>query len=142
MNAGPYGVAETLSKAKNTAVNALVSQGIVDSKASKVRLFRRDELDGHWDPAKDGRLTVWEITQHLMCVLEIGGEASAADLLRRVGGLGEPARELAYRLYSICEKKRWPQEALAYNALVVAWPAIVRTAAEQAGQAVQLSLEG
>jgi putative DNA methylase len=138
VNPGPFGVAETLSKAKNTAVNGLVTAGIVTSKAGKVRLLDRDELPLGWDPASDRRLTVWEVTQHLIRALETGGEAGAAELSRRVGGLGETARELAYRLYTLCERKRWAREALAYNALVVSWPEILRLAtegqAEAAGQ--------
>lgn len=128
MNTGSFGKAETLSKAKNTAINGLVHAGIVEQKGNKVRLVERGELSDSWDPGTDARLTVWEVTQNLMVALETGGEAQAADLLRRVGGLGEIARELAYRLYSICEKKKWPSEALAYNALVVAWPEIARLA--------------
>jgi putative DNA methylase len=128
MNPGPFGVAETLSKAKNTAINALVTAGILESKAGKVRLLDRAELPQEWDPAADARLTMWELSQHLIRALEDGGEVAAADLLRRVGGLGETARELAYRLYVICERKRWAKEALAYNALVVAWPEIARLA--------------
>jgi putative DNA methylase len=129
MNPGPFGVAETLSKAKNTAINGLVAAGILESKAGKVRLLDRTELPDAWDPAADSRLTVWELAQHLIRALESGGEDDAADLLRRVGGLGETARELAYRLYVICERKKWAKEALAYNALVVAWPEISRLAA-------------
>jgi putative DNA methylase len=131
MNPGPFGVAETLSKAKNTAVNALVHAGFLESKGGKVRLLDRDELAATWDPATDSRLTVWEVTQHLMRTLESGGEQGAATLLRRVGGLGETARELAYRLYVLCERKKWAKEALAYNGLVVAWPEIARLAASQ-----------
>lgn len=128
---GLFGIAETLSKAKNTAVNALVSAGLVASRAGKVRLLGRDELPMEWDPTTDRRLTVWEVTQHLVRALEIGGEGQAARLLRRSGGgLGETARELAYRLYTICERKNWAKEALAYNALVVSWPEIVRLADE------------
>ena len=67
-----------------------------------------------------------EVAQHLIRRLETEGEDAAAELLRRVGGLGEPARELAYRLYTTCERKGWAQDALAYNALVVAWPEIAR----------------
>jgi len=129
MNPGPFGVAETLSKAKNTAVNALVQAGFLESKGGKVRLLDRDELAATWDPATDTRLTVWEVTQHLMRALEAGGEHAAATLLRRVGGLGETARDLAYRLYVLCERKKWAKEALAYNGLVVAWPEIARLAA-------------
>lgn len=128
MNQGPFGAAETLSKAKNTAVNGLVSAGFLESRGGKVRLYDRAELAATWDPATDSRLTVWEVTQHLMRVLESDGEAAAAAMLRRVGGLGETARELAYRLYVLCERKKWASEALSYNGLVVAWPEIARLA--------------
>ena len=129
MEPGPFGKAETLSKAKNTAVNGLARAGILEARGNRVRLLDRSELSGSWDPATDVRLTVWEVTQHLILALEIGGEAKAGELLRRVGGLGENARELSYRLYIICERKKWTQEALAYNSLVVAWPEIARLAA-------------
>jgi putative DNA methylase len=129
MNPGAFGVAETLSKAKNTAINGLVAAGILESKGGKVRLLDRAELPDAWNPTADARLTVWELAQHLIRALESGGEYEAADLLRRIGGLGDTARELAYRLYVICERKKWAKEALAYNALVVAWPEISRLAA-------------
>ena len=128
MNAGPFGRAETLSKAKNTSINGLVQAGFLESKGGKVRLLDRSELPAEWDPSTDTRLTIWEVTQYLIRALETGGEQRAADLLRRVGGLGETARELAYRLYVICERKKWAKEALAYNSLVVAWPEIARLA--------------
>ncbi|MGH2733708.1 MAG: hypothetical protein ACRDJG_12370 [Actinomycetota bacterium] len=128
METGPFGKAETLSKAKNAAINALVHAGILETKGNRVRLLDRSELSSSWDPAADARLTVWEVTQHLIRALETGGEASAAELLRRVGGLGEIARQLSYRLYTICERKKWAKEALAYNSLVVAWPEIARLA--------------
>ncbi len=128
VNPGPYGKAETLSKAKNTSLAGLVHAGFLESKAGKVRLLARSELADTWGPAADTRLTVWEVTQHMILALETGGEPKAAELLRRVGGLGETAKELAYRLYVICERKKWASEALAYNALVVAWPEITRLA--------------
>jgi putative DNA methylase len=127
-NPGPFGLAETLSKAKNTAVDGLVAAGIVASRAGKVRLLDRAELPLGWAPASDRRPTVWEVAQHLIRALDTGGETAAAELLRRVGGLGEAGRALAYRLYTLCERGKWPKEALAYNALVVAWPEIVRLA--------------
>jgi putative DNA methylase len=128
MDPGPFGVAETLSKAKNTATNGLVAAGILESKAGKVRLLDRNELRDTWEPMADERLTVWELSQHLIRALQSGGENEAADLLRGIGGLGETARELAYRLYVICERKKWAKDALAYNALVVSWPEISRLA--------------
>jgi putative DNA methylase len=132
MNPGPFGVAETLSKAKNTAINGLIAAGILESRAGKVRLLDRTELSDAWDPVADARLTVWEVAQQLISALEARGENEAAALLRKVGSLGETARELVYRLYVICERKKWAKEALAYNALVVAWPEISRLAAAPA----------
>ena len=126
MEDGEFGVAETLSKAKNTAVSGLVEDGIVSARGGKVRLIARNDMSKEWDPAKDRRLTVWEGTQHLIRSLDEKGEEGAADLLRRLGRMGETARDLSYRLYSICERKKWVQQALAYNSLVIAWPEIKR----------------
>lgn len=128
MDEGEFGVAETLSKAKNTAVNGLVDAGIVTARSGKVRLIPRDQMPEDWDPATDSRLTVWEATQHLIRALDQDGESGAARLLRKLGGLGETARDLAYRLFSICERKGWSGEALAYNSLVIAWPEISKLA--------------
>lgn len=141
MEEAPFGVAETLSKAKNTAVNGLVNSGVLAAKGGKVRLLKRSEMSTEWDPATDRRLTVWEITQHLIRALDQDGEAGAASLLRKLGSLGDVARDLAYRLFSLCERKKWPQEALAYNSLVIAWPEIARLArTEPRGQQAKLSL--
>ena len=129
MEEGEFGVAETLSRAKNTAVNGLVQAGIVVARSGKVRLVKRDELPEDWDPSSDKRLTVWEATQHLIRALDQQGESGAADLLRKLGGaVGEMARELSYRLHKVCEKKSWSNEALAYNSLVLAWPELTRLA--------------
>jgi len=129
MEEGEFGVAETLSRAKNTAVNGLVEAGIVAARSGKVRLVKREELPEDWDPSSDKRLTVWEATQHLMRALDQHGESGAADLLRKLGGaVGEMARELSYRLYKTCEKKGWTSEAIAYNSLVLAWPELTRLA--------------
>lgn len=126
---GEFGRAEILSKAKDTSVKGLEEAGILEAKGGKVRLLTRDELPADWDPTRDKRLTVWEVTQYLIRTLDRQGEQGAAELLRRVGlGYGEIARDLAYRLYTICERKKWAQEALAYNSLVVAWPELVRLA--------------
>ncbi len=130
---GPFGTAETLSKAKDTAVGALVESGLVVARAGKVRLVRRDELLDEWDPAADRRLTVWEATQHLIHALDRQGESGAADLLRRLGGTAETARDLAYRLYTVCERKKWAEEALAYNGLVLAWPELTKLAQAASG---------
>jgi putative DNA methylase len=127
-DAGPFGDAETLCKATGTAVDGMQRSGIVESRASKVWLVGREDLPGEWDPLSDGRVPVWEATQHLVKALDEGGEAAAAGLLSRLGGVGETARDLAYRLYAICDQKKWAKEAGAYNALVTSWPEIRRKA--------------
>ncbi len=130
MNEGPYGDAETLSKAKDTSVDALARDGLLEAKRGKVRLLRREELPAAWNPATDSRLTVWELTQQLIRRLEAGGESAASELLRQVGSLGAVARDLAYRLYNLCERKGWAREATAYNGLVTAWPELTRLASQ------------
>jgi adenine-specific DNA methylase/very-short-patch-repair endonuclease len=127
---GQFGVAETLSKAKNTSVSGMVEAGILESKAGRVCLLKPSELPSDWDPATDKRLTVWEMVHHLIRVLEAGGEGAAAELVAKLGSKAEVAKELAYRLYTICERKKRAQEALSYNALVQSWPEIVRLARE------------
>ena len=129
---GEYGVAETLSKAKNTSIAGIVEGGILASRAGKVHLLRPKELAEDWDPTADTRLTAWEVVHQLVRVIESGGETQAAALLKRLGGVGETARELAYRLYSIAERKGRPAEALSYNALVQSWPEIARLARQEA----------
>jgi putative DNA methylase len=128
---GEYGVAETLSKAKNTSVDGMVHAGVVASKAGKVRLLRPDELPAHWDPEKEKRLTAWEIVHQLIRALEDGGEGGAAELTAKLGTKAEVARELAYRLYTICERKKRAAEALSYNSLVQSWPEIMRLAGRE-----------
>ena len=86
--------------------------------------FRRDELSADWNPAAEHRLTVWAVTQHLIRSLDKNGETATAALASKVGGLAEIARDLAYRLYILSERKGWADEAGYYNSLVVAWPAI------------------
>jgi putative DNA methylase len=131
---GEYGVAETLSTAKNTSVAGMVEAGILASKGGKVRLLRPDELPADWDPATDLRLTAWEVVHQLIRVLEVGGESAAADLVAKLGSHAETARELAYRLYTLCERKKRTQEALSYNGLVQSWPEIVRLVGQQPEQ--------
>lgn len=127
---GEYGVAETLSKAKDTSVAAMAADGVLVSRGGKVWLLRPDELPNDWDPASDSRLTVWDMTHQLIRALE-KGESAAAELVAKLGSKADTARELAYRLYNICERKKRAPEALAYNALVQSWPEIMRLAREE-----------
>lgn len=131
-NDGEFGVADVLARAKNTAVSGLVEAKIAVSKGGKVRLLKPQELQPDWDPATDPRLTVWEIVHHLIRALEAGGESAAASLVAKLGAKAEIARELAYRLYTIAERKKRAAEALSYNGLVQSWPEIMRLAREAA----------
>lgn len=123
--AGPFGVAETLSKAKNTGIDGLVRAGILASRGGQVHLLKRDELPKDWDPQTDARLTAWETVQYLVRALDQGGEQSAAAQLKKLGSHADTARDLAYRLFALCERKGWAQDALGYNMLVVAWQRLV-----------------
>jgi putative DNA methylase len=129
---GEFGDAELLSKAKVTSVHGLVEAGVVHSRGGKVRLLRPEELPGDWDPSRDSRFTVWEATHHLLRVYchEKRGDEATAELLGKLGSRGELARDLAYRLFALAEKKGRSQDAQGYNALALGWPEIARLARE------------
>lgn len=136
---GEYGVAETLSKAKNTSVGGMVSAGLVVSGAGRVRLLRPAELPAGWDPNTDTRLTIWETVHQIVRALD-AGEQSGAALIAKLGQRADVARELAYRLYTICERKKRAAEALAYNGLVQSWPEMLRLIDEGAGASQQTAM--
>ena len=138
-----YGSAETLATARNVSVTGLVHAGVLYSKAGKVRLLRPDELDPAWDPLEDARLTVWECTHQLVRELHDahGGVEGAARLVARMGeGRAAEAKDLAYGLYGIADRKGWTVEAAAYNDLVTDWPAITERARELGVTGQQASL--
>jgi putative DNA methylase len=135
-----YDEAEKIARRLAISVQGLVRAGVIVSRANKVRILSRDELDPNWDPLADKRLTVWECTQHVIRNIE-KSESDAAQLVKRLGiGRSEDARALAYRLYSICQRKKWTQEALAYNSLVVAWPEVLKLAGKTAVRSDDLRL--
>ncbi len=123
---GDFGDAEILSKAKVVSVSSLQHAGLLISRGGKVRLLRPDELPADWDPESGITVTVWQMTHHLLRLyhyLGAGDEVTSA-LLRKFGSNGEAARDLAYRLFKVSEKKKLSQEAVSYNALVLGWPEI------------------
>ena len=122
MEGGAFGEADVLARAKNSSVEGIAESGILQASAGKVRLLSRDEYPNDWDPTSDSLLNTWKCTQYLIRALNQGGEVEAARLVNLLGGgPSEAARELAYRLYAICERKGWAQEAVAYNTLVTSW---------------------
>ena len=95
-----------------------------------MRLLKANEMPPNWDPTTDPRLTAWETVHHLIRALEAGGEGAAAALVAKLSDRAETARELCYRLYTLCERKKRAAEALGYNGLVLSWPEITRLARE------------
>lgn len=126
---GDYGVAEQLSKSKATSVEGMVKAGILKATHSRVMLLQPSELDPAWDPSTDKRRPAWQAVHQLVRAAE-GGEVALAELVRKLGPEAETARELAYRLYVICERKRRASEALWYNGLVQSWAEAQRLGAD------------
>ena len=130
MKAGIFGDADNLARARGLSVDSVKHAGIVESAAGKVRLLAREELEEGWSPAKDTHLTVWECTQHLIHALQDEGEYAAAVLLKQMSpDATDAARDLAYRLFDICDKQGQAKEAGAYNSLIAVWSDLTAQAA-------------
>jgi putative DNA methylase len=123
-NAGEFGQADVLTRAKGTSVSGLVDGGVVESSRGNLRLLKWAELPRDWSPETDSRVSVWEALHHLIRALNQDGESVAGALLARMPAQAEPTRALAYRLYTLSERKGWAEEARAYNELVTAWSSI------------------
>lgn len=134
-----FGDADILARAKNTSVQALVDEGVMEATKGQVRLKVREEIPTRIDTRED---CCWKITQQLARAMETGGIKETAKIVCELQGyIAENAKSLAYRLYTICERKNWAQEGYAYNNLVVAWPDIQSEAARlQATTPVQTTL--
>ena len=127
--AGDFGLADQLARAKNTSVKGVIDAGFVVSTPGKVRILKPDELQADWDPLTDTRLTVWEMLHHLIRVYKVG-ETPAAALLAKLGDKADAAKELAYRLYGICEKRKRSTEGQLYNDLITVWLELVTRSKE------------
>lgn len=135
-----FGDADILARAKNTSVQALAERGVMMAAKGQVRLLTREEIPEVVRPTED---CTWLLTQQLARTLEKSGMKECAQIVMNIfGSNGEDAKALAYRLYTICERKNWAQEGYAYNNLVVAWPEIQNMAAQlQAEKPQQLKME-
>ncbi len=127
---GKFGDADVLARAKGTSVGGLQEAGVVESGSGKLRLLRWAELPKDWSPETDTRTPVWEALHQLIRALNQDGESAAGALLARMPARAEPIRALAYRLYTLCERKGWAEEARAYNELVAAWTGIEQASAD------------
>ena len=121
---GRFGEADMLSRAKGTSVDGVRIAGVVSAGGGIVRLLRWSEYPSDWDPKTDTRNPVWETLHHLIRALKQDGESGAGALLAAVKGKAEAARQLAYRLYTLCERQRWAEDARAYNELITSWTGI------------------
>ena len=130
--AGKFGEADTLARAKGTSVDGVRAAGVIESGHGNVRLFRWKEYPTVWDPRSDNRLPVWEALHHMIRVYQSEGDSGAAHVLAAVASKAEACRQLAYRLYTLCERKGWAEDARAYNGVVTGWSAIEQNAAKVA----------
>jgi putative DNA methylase len=129
---GLFGNADTLSRAKGTSVTGVANAGVVESGGGNVRLLKWSEYPTDWDPTTDDRNPIWETLHHLIRSLKHDGESSTGILLADVKNQGESVRQLAYRLYTLCERQGWAEDARAYNELITSWSGI-----ESAAGAIQ-----
>ncbi|MDX9723980.1 MAG: DUF1156 domain-containing protein [Myxococcota bacterium] len=126
---GPFGEGDVLARAKGTSVEGVRDAGVLSAVKGKVRLLGIDEYPTPWDPGQDARLPVWEACHQLCRALRSAGELDAGLLLAKMSQLSDAIRQLAYRLYTLCERKGWAEQARPYNELVSSWPAILEQAA-------------
>ena len=149
MGRGKAGDAITMAQAYDIGIDGLESAGVFTASGGEARLLRRDELPAGWKPETDTHLTHWECAQHLARVLgaQDGGIGAAAGLQAGMGpDHAGTARGLAYRLYDICERKGWTDEAQVWNMLAREWPTIeseaLRLEAERSEDIPELDLQG
>lgn len=129
---GPFGEADVVARAKGTSVDAVATAGVIRSGGGKVQLLTFSDYPQEWDPDKDPYIPIWEATHQLIRALRHGGEKESGFLLSRLPGKTEQIRQLAYRLYTLCERQSWAEEARAYNELISSWHRIV-SASEDIG---------
>lgn len=141
-DASLFGEADKLARAKATSVEGLDQAGVLFSGKGKVRLRRWSDYPNDWDPRTDKRLPIWEALHQLIRVLKQDGESGAGKVLAMVQSMSEAIRQLAYRLYTLCERKGWAEDARAYNELVTSWAGIEAAAAEEPKRNEQLRLFG
>ncbi|MDT0499195.1 hypothetical protein RM530_17770, partial [Algiphilus sp. W345] len=140
---GPFGEADTLSRAKGASVDGVREAGVVESGGGKVRLLKWADYKADWDPTTDSRTPIWEACHQMIRSLNNQGESAAGELLAKMPEKGESIRQLAYHLYTLCERKKWAEEARAYNELIGSWHAIVTASHEvgHSGSQTELGLD-
>lgn len=143
---GQFGEADDLARARNTSVDTMKQSGILSSEAGKVTLLTPASLPEEYDVLTDDRVSAWEVLHHLITFLQRDGIPAAgaflADVRERPEIDIELVKELAFLLFSVAEKNGSTQDALAFNAVVTSWPAIVEASrTPQSGDGTQAELE-
>lgn len=123
-NQGDFGQADVLARAKGTSVEAVAVAGVIESGSGSVRLFKPSEYPADWSPENDNNTPVWEALHQMIRALQTEGESASGALLAGMPELGEHIRNLAYRLYTLCERNGWADEARSYNELGTSWASI------------------
>jgi putative DNA methylase len=126
---GKFGEADTLARAKGTSVDGVKQAGVASAGGGIVRLLKWSEYPSDWDPKADTRLPIWEVLHQVIRVFKTEGESGAGAALAAIQAKAEPTRQLAYRLYTLCERAGWAEDARAYNEIVTSWSAIETVAA-------------
>lgn len=131
---GPFGEADILARAKGTSVEGVREAGVVHSGGGVVRILKWSDYKPDWDPQSDNRIPIWETLHHLIRALKQEGETGAGKLLSLIKPQSEAARQLAYRLYTLCERQGWAEDARGYNELITSWSGIEAASAENPAQ--------
>ncbi len=138
---GKFGEADVLARAKGTSVAGLQEAGVVEAGQGDIRLLKWAELPEDWTPEQDNRTPVWEGLHHLIRILNNQSATAAGILLGRMPDKIDAIRSLAYRLYTLCERKGWASDARAYNELVTSWDAMQVAMAESGKAGEQKGFE-
>ena len=125
---GKFGEADTLARAKGTSVEGVKQSGVIEAGGGNVRLLRWREYDRRWDPKADSRIPVWQVLHQMILAYQSEGDNGAAKLHAALVSATEAARQLAYRLYTLCERKGWADDARPYNEIVTGWNGIENAA--------------
>ncbi len=131
---GPFGEADVLARAKGTTVNYVVASEVAESKGGKMRILHYSEYpdDRNYNPKEDANLPLWEACHRVIRELEKRNRRAAATLLSKMPEKAADIRQLAYYLFTYCEKHGDAANARAYNALITSWSEITALMGEMA----------
>jgi putative DNA methylase len=137
-DAGAFGDAENLARARATAVSAMERGGILSARAGKVQLYRPSDLPDDYDVTTDQHASAWEALQHTIRIQETKGIPAAGAFLHDASRRSDGAvdldlvKELAYLLFQVAEKNGWTKDAISFNGIATSWSELLdsgRTAA-------------